>query len=66
MAQIVSSNFSSDPFVLSSYQVTVISNFSKKKKKKVAVIKMKVTVIKSHCYKKVTVIKSLESKKLPL
>ena len=65
MAQIVSSNFSPDPFVLSSYQVTVISNFSKKKKKKVAVIK-KVTVIKSHCYKKVSVIKSLESKKLPL
>ena len=56
MAQIVSSNFSPDPFVLSSYQVTVISNFSKKKKKKVAVIKMKVTVIK----------KSLESRKLPL
>ena len=47
MAQIVSSNFSPDPFVLSSYQVTVISNFSKKKKKKVAVIKNE-----GHCFKK--------------
>ena len=29
MAQIVSCNFSSDPFVLSSYQVSIIINFSK-------------------------------------
>ena len=47
MAQIVSSNFSPDPFVLSSYQVTVISNFSKKKEEKSRCYKNE-----GHCYKK--------------